>query len=40
MNVEWKFLIDAALVALIILLVWTRWHHNQPDNHDHDGEPC
>jgi len=38
MSGEWKFVLDVALVALIILLVWTRWHHNRPDKHD--NEPC
>jgi hypothetical protein len=38
MSGEWLFLLDVGLVALIILLVWTRWHHNRPDKRD--DEPC
>jgi hypothetical protein len=38
MNGEEKFLLNVALVGLIIVLVWTGWHHNRPDKRD--DEPC
>jgi hypothetical protein len=37
MNAEEKFLIDVALVALIII-IWVRWRRNGPSNHN--GEAC
>jgi len=33
MNAEEKFLIDVALVALIIV-IWVRWGRSGPDNHN------
>jgi hypothetical protein len=38
MNAQEKLLLDVALAALIIVLVWTGWHHNRRNNHD--NEPC
>jgi len=38
MTGDEKFLLDIALVALISLLVWSRWYHNRPDKRD--DEPC
>jgi hypothetical protein len=35
MNAEEKFLIDVALVALIIV-IWVRWQRNGPNNHNGD----
>jgi hypothetical protein len=34
-----KILLDIALIALIIFLVWTRWHHNRPDKHNGNRPP-
>jgi hypothetical protein len=36
MNAEEKFLIDVALVVLIIV-IWVRWQRRGPGNHN--GEP-
>jgi hypothetical protein len=30
MNSNEKFLLDIALVGLIIVLIWTGWRNNQP----------
>jgi hypothetical protein len=32
-----KFLLDAALAGLIIVLIWTYWHRERPDNHNGNG---
>jgi hypothetical protein len=32
-----KFLLDVALAGLIVLLLWTYWHRNRPNNHHGDG---
>jgi hypothetical protein len=37
MTAEEKFLIDVALVALIVL-IWVRWRRNGPGSHN--GEAC
>jgi hypothetical protein len=37
MNAEGKFLIDVALVALIIV-IWVRWRRNETGNDN--GEAC
>ena len=37
-NAEEKFLLDVALVGLIIVLVWTRLRRNELDKHG--NEPC
>jgi hypothetical protein len=37
MNAEGKFLIDVALVALIII-IWVHWRRNGPS--DRNGDAC
>jgi hypothetical protein len=32
-----KFLLDVALAGLIIVLLWTYWHRDRPNNHNGDG---
>jgi hypothetical protein len=39
MNSSEKLLLDAALVGLIVVLVWTGWRRNRRDEQDRD-ETC
>jgi hypothetical protein len=38
MNSTEKFLLDAVLVGLIVVLVWTGWRRSRQD--EQDKEPC
>lgn len=35
-----KFLLDLALAGLIIVLIWSYWHHNRPNNHNNGNGPA